>query len=346
MARFERVDLAAMDWDKVSGAFPDRIVYQTPAWLAFLAETQRAEPVVAALKEGHEVLGYFTGAIVRKFGLGILGSPFKGWTCPYMGFNLRPSVPRRVAVEALPEFAFNQLRCVHFEVADSFLTLDDISGLSLTHEMRSTFEIDLTQTEEALLANMTKSCRWTVRKAEKNGIVIEQARDFEFADEYAAQLKDVFSKQGAAPLFGVELTRALLKHLLPTGMLLLLRARDPAGRCIATGLYPGANQTAYFWGGASWRDGQKLYPNELLQWHALRYWKNRGAKTYNMVGTMEFKQKFGGRETSVPLITKSKYRFISSLRSSAPKLIKAVLRLRWKLKGLDRRQTEKGSGAR
>src|SRR5437763_2959326 len=133
MARFERVDLSAMDWDKVSSAFPDRIVYQTSAWLAFLTETQQSEPVVAALKEGNEVLGYFTGALVRKFGLRILGSPFKGWTCPYMGFNLRSGVPRRVAVEALPEFAFNQLRCAHFEVADSFLKPEDIAGLGLIH---------------------------------------------------------------------------------------------------------------------------------------------------------------------------------------------------------------------
>jgi len=334
MARFERVDLAMTDWEKVSSAFPDRIVYQSAPWLAFLAESQRSEPVLAALKEGNEVLGYFTGAIVRKFGLKILGSPFKGWTCPYMGFNLKSSVPRRLAVEAMPDLAFKQLGCVHFEVADSFLTLPDIAGLGFSHETRATFEIDLTQSEEALLASMTKSCRWTVRKAEKNGVAIEEARDMEFADEYAAQLKDVFAKQGTTPLFGVDLVRALLKQLLPSGMLLLLRARDPTGRCIATGIYPGTNETAYFWGGASWRDGQKLYPNELLQWHAMRFWKKRGVKTYNMVGTMEFKQKFGGRETAVPLINQSRYRPIALLRRAAPRIVKAGLRLKWRLKRL------------
>src|SRR6266581_7844668 len=80
-------------------------------------------------------------------------------------------------------------------------------------------EIDLTQSEDDLLAKMTKSCRWTVRKAEKNGVLIEEAQDEHFAEEYAAQLKDVFAKQGLVPHFGLERVKVLLRHLSPTGML-------------------------------------------------------------------------------------------------------------------------------
>ena len=72
--------------------YPDANVFQTPEWVSFVAETQKAEPVLAVLKEGNETLGYFTGLIIRKFGLKILGSPFRGWSTPYMGFNLQPSV--------------------------------------------------------------------------------------------------------------------------------------------------------------------------------------------------------------------------------------------------------------
>src|SRR5207248_916198 len=191
-----------------------------------------------------------------------LGSPFGGWSTPYMGFNLLPSVPRRIAVEALPKFAFQDLGCIHFEVTDLHLSPADVSGLGLAERKHATMEIDLTQSEEALLANMTKSCRWTVRKAEKNGIIIEEAQDAAFAEEYAEQLKDVFAKQGLVPHFGLERVRSLLKHLRPAGSLLTLRARDPEGRCVATGIYAGLNETAFFWGGASWRQYQKLYPNE------------------------------------------------------------------------------------
>ena len=98
MARFERVNLAPAEWDGILRTFADRIVHQSPAYLAFLAETQNAEPVVAALKEGNDTLGYFTGLIFRKFGLKILGSPFRGWSTPYMGFNLQPSVHGKTPV--------------------------------------------------------------------------------------------------------------------------------------------------------------------------------------------------------------------------------------------------------
>ena len=80
MARFERVPFHPDDWNKTLSAFPDRIVFQTAEWISFLIDTQKGEPVIAALKDGNETLGYFSGLIVKKFGLKILGSPFRGWS--------------------------------------------------------------------------------------------------------------------------------------------------------------------------------------------------------------------------------------------------------------------------
>lgn len=333
MARFERVRLQPAQWQQILSTFDDRIVFQTPAWLAFLEETQGAEPVFAELKEGNETLGYLCGLVLKKMGLRILGSPFPGWSTPYMGFNLRPGVPRQVAVAALSDFAFKQLRCAHVELVDSFLSVSDIEGLGYTYKMNPTLEVDLTQSEDTLFGNMTKSCRWTVRKAEKNGVKIEEATDIEFATEVAAQLAEVFSKHGLALHFGAERVRALIKHLQPAGSLLMLRARDPEGRCIATGIYPGTHRTSFYLIGASWRAHQKLYPNELMLWNAMLLWKRRGAHVFNMVGNMEFKQKFGGRETAVPQLSKSRNAVIGFLRQRAPAMKKAAMHLAWRLKG-------------
>lgn len=336
MARFERVSMDPIEWGKTLGTFPDAIVFQTPEWLSFIAETQEAELVLAALKEGNETLGYYTGLIIRKFGLKILGSPFRGWSTPYMGFNMRPSVPRRVAVEAMKDFAFRELGCIHFEMVDSHLTVEDLDGLGFVHQMHGTMETDLTQSEEVLFRNFSSSCRRNIRHAEKKGVVVSEALDAEFADEYAEQLEDVFAKQDMVAFYGADRVHCLIKHLDPTGMLLRLRARDAEGRCIATGLYPAMNQAAFYWGGASWRQHQKLCPNETLHWHAMRYWKKRGMKVYNFVGTIEFKRRFGGKQTTVPMIAKSRSRLISRLRSSGPKIARAAFRIAWKLKSVAR----------
>jgi hypothetical protein len=332
MARFERIPLQPAEWGKALAEFPDRIVFQTPEWLAFLAETQGVEPVLAALKEGNEILGYYTGVIMKKFGLRILGSPIPGASTPYMGFNLRPGVSRRIAVEALPDFAFRGLRCAHFELVDAFMKPDDIAGLGLRYKMNPTLEVDLALPEEEIFNRMTKSCRWTVRKAEKNGVVIEEARDAGFADDVAAQLREVFAKHGLALHFGEDRVRALIRHLQPAGSLLMLRARDSQGRCIGTGIYPCIHNTAFYLIGASWREYQKLYPNELLLWSAMVHWKRRGARVFNMVGNMEFKQKFGGRETAVPLISQSRSPLVGLVRRHAPRIAKTAMKLAYRLR--------------
>jgi hypothetical protein len=340
VAKFERIQFDPGAWEKTLNGFADRIVFQTPAWLAFVAETQKGQIVLAALKEGDEILGYFSGVMIKKFGLKILGSPFRGWSSPYMGFNLNPTVPRRVAAAAMPEFAFRELGCIHFEIVDPQMHPGDIQGLGFAHERHATLEVDLTQDEKALFDNMHNVCRRNIRQAERRGVIIEEAHDPAFADEYAAQLKDVFAKQGLVPNYGAARVRALIEHLQPTGALLLLRARAPEGRCIATGIYPALNRTAYYWGGASWREHQTLRPNEMLHWSAMRHWKRRGIQSYNMVGTMGFKQKFGGQETSVAMISGSRYRWLSRLRSVAPQIGRAVLHMIWKLKPSPKAKTE------
>lgn len=320
MLTFERVDIDTANWaDKIT-SYPDRTIFQTPAWLAFVANTQNAEPVLAVLKDAQQILGYFTGLIVRKFVFRILGSPFPGWTTSYMGLCLSPGVSRRIAVEALVRFAFHNLGCVHLEFMDRNMTADDLSGLGFHHKIFAGFEVDLTHSEDEILGNMSKSCRWGIRKAQRNGIVIEEAHDVDFGYDYYAQLKDVFAKQSLVPTYGVERACELIKYIYPTGMLLLLRARHPDGRCIATGIFPAMNQTMYFWGGASWRQDQHLLPNEAIQWYAITYWRNRGIRRYDMGGLAEYKRKYGGREIFVPWFRKSKYSSIAYMRSFAQKL--------------------------
>jgi hypothetical protein len=345
MPRFERVHLSPADWGKVLAGFGDRIVFQAPEWLAFLEETQRGEPVIAALKDGEETLGYFTGMILKKFGLRVLGSPIPGSGTPYQGFNLRPGVSRRVAASALPEFVFRQLRCAHFEVVDSFISEADVAGLGYTLHNHPTIEVDLTPDEETIFNRMDSVARRNIRKAEKSGVTVEVARGEDFGAEFAAQLQDVYAKQGLVPNYGEARVRALIRHLEPAGQVLLLRARDPQGKCIATGIYPALHHAAYYWGGASWRDSQALRPNELLHWTAMRQWRSRGVRTYNMVGNMPFKKKFGGAETCVPLIAKSRNPAIGLLRRYAPKVARGIMHVAWRLKPGAAARVQKGAPA-
>jgi Acetyltransferase (GNAT) domain len=312
----ERVDADACDWEHME-ALPDREIFQTREWLAYVAETQHAEPVVAAVLDGGAHVGWFTGLIVRRFGVRILGSPFPGWTTDWMGFSLAEGVPRREAAAALAGFAFGPLRCMHMELRDRRLAAGDLAGLGFEIEDRLTYLIDLDPDHDAMLRRMRHNARWSIKKAAKIGVVVEAASGLAFADEYYAQLCDVFAKQSLVPTYGVERVRALIRHLEPTGRLLLLRAIGPDGTPLATGIFPAFNGTAYCWGGASWRAGHRNQPNEPLFWAAMRYWQERGMTVLDTGGAGDYKRKYGTRELWVPWARRSRVPGALALRGLA-----------------------------
>ncbi|WP_229071137.1 GNAT family N-acetyltransferase [Actinoplanes sp. DH11] len=317
MLRLRRAEPAAGLWaDRAT--YHDRLIFHTPEWLAFVAESQRAEPVLATVHDGDTVVGHFTGLVTRRYGLRILGTPMAGWTTSYMGFNLRPEVPRRAALEALVPFAFDELGCAHLEVRDRGLTETDLAGLGLRWETAPTAVIDLSPAEDALLGAMASACRRNIRKAAKSGVIIEEVHgDPAFAGEFHDQLRDVFAKQNLVPTYSVERVESLIRHLEGPGRILLLRARDAGGRCIATAVLPWYHRTMYFWGGASYRADQHLRPNESLIWHAMRWAKDHGVTEFDFVGGNAYKAKYGTVEVPVPWARRSRSPLVARLRDAA-----------------------------
>ena len=330
--RCKIIDRKTVDWESLD-RFKDRTVFQTCEWLQFVSETQNAMPVLAELREDGEVVGYFSGLTFTRLGIKVLGSSFPGWTTPYMGFNLLPGTSRGVALAALEQMAWNDLTCLHLEVSDPYFSVEDGQALRFTCEFYTSYRTDLRKSEEEIFNSMDSTCRRCIRKAEKSGVTIEEAHDLAFADEYYEQLKDVFAKQGLVPTYKLDRVRALIKYLEPTGRLLLLRARDPQGNCIATGIFPGFNNIAEFWGNASVRSGQILRPNEAIHWHAMRYWKRRGVEIYDWGGEGAYKEKYGCVLHRVPRFSKSRYKLVSRLRNEAKKMFERKQRFLGWLQG-------------
>ena len=312
----KRLEPDQCDWERMD-AFDDRVLFQTREWLEFVARTQGAEPVVAEVLAGAGVVGYFTGAIIRRFGIPILGSPAPGWTTESMGFNLMPEISRRAAAQALLRFAFGPLRCLHLELKDRQLAPGALAGLGFVQEPGILLEVDLAPDEDAIFARMTSACRRAVRRGEKVGVTVQEAGGEDFADEYYAQLEEVFARQSLSPTYGVERVRELIRRLHPTGRLLLLRAVGPKGEPMATGVFPAMNGTAYFWGGASWRRHQVLRPNEALFWYAMRYWRARGMKRMDLGGGGVYKRRYGPAEHNIASFRISRVAGLGKLRELA-----------------------------
>jgi len=178
------------------------------------------------------------------------------------------------------------------------------------------------------LAARSPACRRCIRKAEKSGLVIEEVTEpGGFALQYCAQLGEVFAKQSLVPPYSQQRVEQLIDALHPSGMLLLLRARDARGSVIATSIFPGYGDMMYFWGGASVRGGLENRPNEAMMWHAMRWWKARGVARFDMGGGGAYKAKYGGTPIAVPWLRASRSGVVSLLRSGAETALRLKQRI-------------------
>ncbi len=334
MLHLRRIDPVPVDWERMD-RIPDGVAFQTRQWLEFLRVSQGLEPVVAEVRDDDRTVGYFTGMLLRRAGLRILGSPFPGWQTQYMGFVLEPGVSRAEALEALLRFAFGPLRCRHLEIRDRLLTVEDAAGLGMQHAWGarahfgrgdtpiSTYVLDLRPDEEVLFKAATHAVRKAVRKAAREGVTIERAHDAAFADEFHAQLVDVFAKDTLPPPFGVERVRTLMALMGADEHLLALRARGPDGFCIGTAMFLVDRRRLYFWGSASWRSHQLLRPNEALFWHAVRWGRERGLEELDLGGGGDYKTKYGPVPLSVPIFRRSRPAALGRLRDLAATAVDA-----------------------
>lgn len=309
-----RVVLEPIPWEGVPwetlDACPDRTVFQTKPWLEFLAETQAATPVIAAVVVGGAIQGYFSGLTFRKFGLKFLGSSFPGWATPHIGFNMLPGAERIDPLEALADLAFRRLGCVHLEVSDRARQLPEDPDPPYRPSAFRTLVTDLRPPLDAIEQSLDQDVRRRIRKATRDGVTVVTCTDPEFPLRYHAQLVDVFARQGMSPPYQAGRVIALQRHLGGTPSLLLQEARNAAGEVLATTITLGFNRLAHFWGMASWRAAQKQSPNEILYWAAMQYWKDQGCHSIDWGGFASYKLKYACHPVDIPWVQWPRYRFL------------------------------------
>ena len=319
----ERRPYDAGAWEEVVSVHPEAEPFHGAAWLAYLQAAFGAEPVVATVRLDGRAVGHVVGAIVRRYGVRILGSPLRGWGTQYLGFLLDPGVDRRLVADALVPFAFRDLGCLHVELGDPWLSIEAMAGSAYRLEPGITYVADLRPDESAILGAMRQTTRNYTRQALRKGLTVEVATDAAFADEYHAQLSEVFGRQGLAPTYPVERVRTLISTVGPSGDLLCLRVRDPAGKCIATGIFVGRNRRAVLWGAAFRREDADLHPNEAMHWEAMRHWRARGITLYDLGGGGDYKAKFGAVIVPTPRYVASRYAVLDAGRSAVRRLFRA-----------------------
>ena len=291
--RFREIPFDDVDWQALD-LYQDRTYSQRRPWFEFLKSIGAGSPVIALLEDGNREVGCFSGMRASKFGIPVMGSPLPGWNTANMGLNLKPGVPRADALQVLLEFTFRKLRCLYLEVADPNSDFESARKAGYSTTSVHGYISNLKLSEDELFKRMDPACRQCIRKADRMGVVVEEAAPEGFVPEFYSQLSEVFSRQGLRPTYSQDRVQALVDHVHPSGSLLLVRARSPEGQSIATGIFPGFGRLSTFWANGSVQNMRHLRPNQALHWFAMRYWKAHGVACHDWGGSGIYKKNYGG----------------------------------------------------
>jgi lipid II:glycine glycyltransferase (peptidoglycan interpeptide bridge formation enzyme) len=148
-------------------------------------------------------------------------------------------------------------------------------------QFRNTVLLDLTPSEDDLLARMKQKTRYNVRLAGRKGVIVRQggADDFEHLYQMYAEtaVRDSFAIRGR------EYYQAVWSTFLEAGMLTPLLA-EVEGEMVAGLMLFHFGGMAWYMYGMSQPTHREKMPNYLLQWEAIRTAKEKGCVVYDLWG--------------------------------------------------------------
>lgn len=312
-------------WSDIETCY-DSTIYKTKAWADFLYKSQNVRPYVIEISQNEKKVGYFYGQKIKRFGISMLVSPFEGWTTAFQGLSMLNiiTVEERIEIyKNLVSWLFKNKECLFFQVRDWQLKENDVEGI-FNYENVFGYKLDMRQDFDTVIYKnfKEKSCKYSIKKALKNGVKVRQTSNIvQFAENYYNQLIEVFSKQGLKPTYEKKRIIDLAESLLLGKDILLYEAYlDDDKTCIATGIFVRNENLAVYYGAASCRKYQKLCPNELLMYTAIKEIHNLGTKEMEFGGGRKYKEKYGTIPFYSPRIIIAKYSILLKLKNLAKKV--------------------------
>lgn len=153
----------------------------------------------------------------------------------------------------------------------------------------STSQLDLTKSEENLLAGMRKATRYEIKKAGSLGIKITATED-PFGIKKFYDLQVLTSERQKFTPFSYQFLYEQFKIFSQAGKALLYSA-ELEGELLAQAFVIFYGQEAVYHYGASTEEGRKYPGAYLAQWEAIKEAKKRGAKKYNFWGVSPTEQR-------------------------------------------------------
>ena len=300
-------------WQAFVDTHPQGNIFHTPAMQAVFARTRGYDPLLrAAVADDGRVLALLTAVEIR-----LVGGPLAGLTSravAYGGALCADSEEGREALGALllwhnetasrygrtavRPYLFTELR----HRSDATALRHTLATCDYEHEQELNFLIDLFRPVEDIWGGLNRTARKNVRRAERDGLTVQEVTTAEELAEFYALLRQVYAA-AEVPLADLSLFQAAFELLRPLGLARFLLARSPQGLAGARVvlLY---NGVIFDWYAGADRQLRGSRPNDFLVWRTLEWGARHGYHTFDFggaghpdvpYGVRDFKAKFGGR---------------------------------------------------
>ena len=245
-------------------------------------------------------LGHYEGGkMVASYQLTFHSVPFLPYT---IGYLPKGPMPDGTMIKALRDVgqkrnaAYIKIEPNVIQTTDNLqLTTDKIKKLGLVESKKSLFTkynflIDLTKSEEQLLAAMHPKTRYNINVAKKHGVVVYDSSDEADFEIYSKLYFETTKRQH---YFGhtASYHRLIWETLGPAKMARVMIAKYlPAGRqvkvpLVAWMLLNFGNTLYYPYGGSS-PEFKEVMASNLVCWEAMRLGKKMGLKIFDMWGAL------------------------------------------------------------
>lgn len=178
-----------------------------------------------------------------------------------------------------------------------------------SYQPAKTIRIDVTPPENDIFARCTEAKRRAIRKAQKNGVMVEESDGIRNLIRIKNKSGGLF---GFITTYGIDKLWALIHPAHATTLI----AYDARHTIIGGVLLLFWNKTAFYWIAGASREGKKLFAPTLLVWECLRTAKAHGCRDFDFVGVWDerkptehkdwigftkFKEGFGGTPLYYPV---------------------------------------------
>lgn len=163
---------------------------------------------------------------------------------------------------------------------DHFLKRNGFRTAERTLGQRSSIRLDLAPSEADLFASFSKGHRADIKRAERSGVTVRIGDDESHVD-WLHRMLVATTERKAFEYHTAAYYRTLWRVFGDTARLFL---GEYEGEVVAASLILGWGSTGLYLFAGSTRKGLESRAGHLLQWHAIRWAKERGAHTWDLWG--------------------------------------------------------------